>query len=142
MNRTVWAIVGALALAALAFTLGRSSGGAQSPFVAPQAASASTSTAPSGAGDTASASAATGHAARAPAVAGGVTPVPAAVASIAAAPLPPPDVPLADVLPELEQRARAGDANASCRIGLELHRCRRRALARPNERLQTDWFAR
>lgn len=65
-----------------------------------------------------------------------------ALTTAAFPPLPPPDVPLAGILPELERRARGGDASASCRIGLELLRCRRRAYLRTHERLQTERLAR
>lgn len=52
-------------------------------------------------------------------------PGPAAVAP--ATPLPPADTPLAQVIDDLERRARAGDTAASCRLGFELLRCRRAA---------------
>ncbi|MCE3005164.1 MAG: hypothetical protein LW860_21075 [Xanthomonadaceae bacterium] len=59
------------------------------------------------------------------------SPLPAP-ASTAAQPLPPLDAPVADILDTLEQRARAGDARAACRLASELGRCgslqRRRAM--------------
>lgn len=57
---------------------------------------------------------------------------PSAPASLAAQPLPPLDAPVADILDALEQRARAGDVRAACRLASELGRCgslqRRRAM--------------
>jgi hypothetical protein len=41
----------------------------------------------------------------------------------AALPLPPPDAPLAEVIEELEARARGGDARAACRLSKALGRC-------------------
>ncbi|MBW8311038.1 MAG: hypothetical protein K0M64_03295 [Rhizobium sp.] len=41
----------------------------------------------------------------------------------ASLPLPPPDAPLAQVLPDLQARADAGDHRAACRLGMELLRC-------------------
>ncbi len=68
------------------------------------------------------------------AVAGAARPSAQATAGTAAlpVPLPPIGAPLADVLAELEQRARAGEAPAACRLAAELSRCgsleRRRQL--------------
>ena len=39
------------------------------------------------------------------------------------APLPPPDLPLAEIYDELAERARRGDADAACRLAAELDRC-------------------
>jgi hypothetical protein len=47
-------------------------------------------------------------------------------ATAPAVPLPPPETPLLQVIDELERRARAGDAAASCRLGFELLRCKRK----------------
>ncbi len=38
-------------------------------------------------------------------------------------PLPPPSTPVAQLLPELDARARGGDAAAACRLGAELMEC-------------------
>lgn len=57
---------------------------------------------------------------------------PQTIEASASQPLPPLDAPVADILDTLEQRARAGDARAACRLASELRRCgslqRRRAL--------------
>lgn len=47
----------------------------------------------------------------------------APVARAPPAPLPPPDAPLAQVLPGLRANADAGDRRAACRLGMELLRC-------------------
>jgi hypothetical protein len=49
--------------------------------------------------------------------------VPSTALGTGAAPLPPPDTPLAAMLDELEERARAGEARAACRLASELSRC-------------------
>ncbi len=60
----------------------------------------------------------------APAPGAARAPVPTAAATaVLPAPLPPIGAPLADVLAELEQRARAGEAPAACRLAAELSRC-------------------
>ena len=38
-------------------------------------------------------------------------------------PLPPPNTPVAGILPSLEQQAQQGDARAACRVAFELKRC-------------------
>lgn len=50
-------------------------------------------------------------------------PVPPTSLGAGPAPLPPPDTPLAAMLDELEERARAGEARAACRLASELSRC-------------------
>ncbi len=45
-----------------------------------------------------------------------------------AEPLPPVDTPLAEVIDDLEDRARRGDARAACRLGKALGRCQRTDL--------------
>jgi hypothetical protein len=72
----------------------------------------------------------------------GLSAASATPANIATAPLPPPDTPLAQVIDELERRARAGDAAASCRLGFELLRCRRSAEAVFQRDMLTDALAR
>jgi hypothetical protein len=53
------------------------------------------------------------------------TPDPSSTDTIAAdAPLPPHDTPLAQILPELEARARRGDRRAACRLALDGNFCR------------------
>lgn len=56
-------------------------------------------------------------------------PLPEATATSAGKPepLPPANAPLAQVLPELEARANAGDRRAACRLGMELLRCQQLA---------------
>lgn len=61
------------------------------------------------------------------ATASDTSPAPGAAAIALPAPLPPPDTPLAQVIDELERRARAGDTAAACRLGFELFRCKRAA---------------
>ncbi len=68
--------------------------------------------------------------------------IPDAAAIAPAVPLPPADTPLAQVIDELERRARAGDAAASCRLGFELLRCRRSAEAVLQRDMLTDALAR
>jgi hypothetical protein len=52
-------------------------------------------------------------------------PAPASTDTVAAeAPLPPHDTPLAQILPELEARARRGDRRAACRLALDGNFCR------------------
>jgi TPR repeat protein len=48
---------------------------------------------------------------------------PASSSASAPLPLPPLDAPIASVRAELEQRARAGDARAACRLAADLSRC-------------------
>lgn len=60
-----------------------------------------------------------------PAAPGAATAAPAGTAA-AVAPLPPLDAPLRDILPALEQRARAGDSAAACRLALDIELCRQR----------------
>ncbi len=45
-------------------------------------------------------------------------------------PLPPPDTPLAAILPSLEQQARQGDSRAACRVAFELKRCHQTEMRR------------
>lgn len=51
-------------------------------------------------------------------------------AAVAPAVLPPPDTPLANMIGDLEQRARNGDVRAACRLAAELSRCASLAQSR------------
>lgn len=59
-------------------------------------------------------------------------------AAPSALPLPPPDAPLAEVIDDLEGRARRGDARAACRLGKALTRCHRTLLAAMANRSDQD----
>ena len=57
-------------------------------------------------------------------------PVPVADTTIADTPLPPHDTPLAQILEQLESRARRGDRKAACRLAMDGHYCRSHPLDR------------
>lgn len=110
---------------------------------APSVADATTASGASAPADTADAPATKAAPTIQPTIARAVpSPPPVAATTIATDPLPPPNTPLAQVIDELERRARAGDAAASCRLGFELLRCRHSAQASAQRDMMADVLAR
>lgn len=141
MTSRVWVVLGALVLVSTAFLLGRATSRsailASGDEATPGAAGYRDVDGPDG-------SAATRPFPRGDATRAALLPRRDVATSVATTglPLPPANVPLKDIVPELERRARGGDARASCRLGFEMLRCRRRAASRANEAFQTEFLAR
>lgn len=114
-------LLGALALLAAGWWLGRRTDASASSAGTAHAAQAPAEAAAQHLGESRPPAAPAAAASVIPAAASGVT---AATAALAALPLPPPGTRLADVYDELYERARRGDARAACRLAADLGRCR------------------